>query len=117
MNQLKFTTQQNDQSFVRSQLSIFRFNIKNPKITTCNRLDLETLGILTNYAQNPPKTLHLDPKLDIASHGSSMFHILVKNKYECHFNITSLIVCVISISKVSINMLFFSSRVTIHIKI
>ena len=37
----------------------FKLITKNRKMSTCNRLILETLRILTNYAQKPPRTLIL----------------------------------------------------------
>ena len=48
---------------------------------------------------------------------SKVSHDVFKNKKnECHLNVTCLVVRDISISKVSIDMWFFSSQVTPHVK-
>jgi hypothetical protein len=58
---------------------------------------------------------------------SKVSHDVFKNKNGCqltstfllkgHLNVTCLVVCVISISKVSIDMWIFCSQVTLHVKI
>ena len=52
--------QENNWSISRGNCRICLISLKkNQKITTCNRLDLETLGSLTDYDQTSPWTLWL----------------------------------------------------------
>ena len=76
----------------------------------CTQCVCSTSSIL-HSTSNPNCHMTIQNKNDCQL-TSTFSHFLVK----CHLNVTCLILCVISISNVSINMLLFFSQVTLHVK-
>ena len=86
-----------------------------------------TVVMISKYIRVPPVcmfdkfhlTFNSKSKVsrDVFKNGNWIVNWHLHFSLECHLNVTCLIVCVISTSKVSVDMWVFSSQVTLHVSI